>query len=133
MLTFAFARVRRGASGIETIALILLYVGGFIVSPVIHKAAVCCECSHEMSQATRPTRNGPTEIVAEPSDVHQCNHNPLTCSICQLASVTQIVGHSHVPPASQHVVVADVRATSCLYEGLLGIDAHRARGPPLIS
>ncbi len=130
-LPFVLPRGMGGASGIEALALVLLYVGGIILVPAAHKATVSCGCSEQALQAYTLARNARAEVVVAPSTDQAQHHDPLTCPICQLASTSQIVGHSLMPLASWHVVVANVCVTERVYRWSVQANAHRPRGPPV--
>jgi hypothetical protein len=130
VLPFALARVRRDACRLEAIALLLLYVGGIVVVPGVHKATIRGSCFSHAPQASVVTDNAPVEVAVTPPAGESPDHDPLTCPICQLAAAPQIAGNSTPPLTAWHVIVTTVPVTARAYHERLQSDPHRARGPP---
>ncbi len=130
---FAWARVRRDACRLEAFALFLLYVGGIIVVPGVHKAAIRGSCSSRTPHASAVTDNAPGGAAVAPPAGEAPDHDPLTCPICQLAAAPQIAGNSLLPLSARPVAVTRVPVTARADQERLQSDPHRARGPPLPS
>ena len=133
VLPFALARVRRDACRLEAIALLLLYVGGIVVVPGVHKATIRGSCSSHAPQASVVTDNAPVEVAVAFPTAEVPDHDPLTCPICQLAATPQIAGNSILPLTAWHITVSGVPVTVRACQKRLQSDPYRARGPPLPS
>lgn len=122
-----------GTNRLQALAFVLLYIGGIVVIPSAHKAAVCLDSARKASHGYTATCNTFTEVASVSSCGQAQHHNPSTCPICQLVSTPQIVGEGTMQLASWRVVLANVCVAADVYGEPVRADSHRARGPPLTS
>lgn len=110
--------------------IMLLFVGGTIVMPGIHKMGLdsrdTCSCAHvenHHSETEDDKRNSAPD--------EESNHNPDTCPVCVLASKAYVATCFNVRPVNNPVTITNLAVFIDSYVSTHFCVSFLARAPPV--